>query len=62
MQKKESAVFEICWCIVSSSQSAFISEKQIIDSALIANEVFEEYRAKKRKGWILKCVDWDFLQ
>ena len=37
---------------------------------LIANEAVEEYRAKKKKGWILKLdleqdfdrVDWEFLE
>ena len=56
--------------IIAPTQSAFIGERQIMDPALIANEVVEEYRAKKKKGWILKLdmekafdrVDWQFLE
>ena len=56
--------------IVSITQSAFIGGRQILDSVLIANEAVEDYRAKKKKGWILKLdmerafdrVDWSFLE
>lgn len=40
--------------IIAPTQSAFIEGRQILDPILIANEVVEEYRAKKKKGWILK--------
>lgn len=54
--------------IIAPMQSAFIGGRQIIDLMLIANEVVEDYRAKKKKGWILKLdlekafdrVDWGF--
>lgn len=31
-----------------------IEDRQILDPILIANEVVEDYRAKKKKGWLLK--------
>ncbi|XP_075497741.1 uncharacterized protein LOC142534974 [Primulina tabacum] len=54
---------------VAENQCAFIRGRQITDCCLIANEVVEEYRRKKKKGWILKVdlektydnVDWRFL-
>ncbi|XP_073066025.1 uncharacterized protein [Primulina eburnea] len=54
---------------VSENQSAFIQGRQITDCCLIANEVVEEYRRKKKKRWVLKIdlekaydnVDWRFM-
>ncbi|XP_038903533.1 uncharacterized protein LOC120090100 [Benincasa hispida] len=56
--------------IIAPSQSAFTEGRQILDPILIANEAVEDYRVKKKKGWILKLdmekafnrVDWDFLE
>ena len=54
--------------IISPFQSAFIEGRQILDPILIANEAIEDYRAKRKRGWILKLdlekafdrVDWSF--
>lgn len=56
--------------IISPTQSAFIEGRQILDPILIANEAVEDYRAKRKKGWILKLdlekafdrVNWNFLE
>ena len=56
--------------IISPYQSAFIEGRQKLDPILIANEAVEDYRAKKKMGWILKLdlekafdrVDWNFLE
>lgn len=56
--------------IISNTQSAFISERQMLDPILIANKAVEDCCAKKKKGWILKLdlekifdrVDWTFLE
>lgn len=40
--------------IISNTQSAFIGRRQILDPVLIANEIVEDYSARKKKGWILK--------
>lgn len=55
--------------IISPNQSAFVAERQIIDSILIANEVVDEYKTKRKQGWIFKLdfekayemVDWESL-
>ncbi|TYK06397.1 hypothetical protein E5676_scaffold163G00940 [Cucumis melo var. makuwa] len=56
--------------ITSPFQNVFIEGRQILDPIFIANEAVEDYRAKKKKGWILKLdlekafdrVDWGFLE
>ncbi|KAA0068198.1 hypothetical protein E5676_scaffold392G00980 [Cucumis melo var. makuwa] len=39
--------------IIAPTQSTFIEGRQTMDPIFIANEVVEDYRAKKKKGWIL---------
>lgn len=54
---------------IVENQCAFIQGRQILDCCLIANEVVEEVRFKKKKGWVFKAdlekaydnVDWNFL-
>lgn len=40
--------------IISPIQSAFTEGRQILDPILIANEAVEDYKAKRKKGCILK--------
>ena len=55
---------------ISESQGAFVSGRQILDVALIANEVVEDYRSSRKSGIIFKIdfekaydhVEWPFLQ
>ncbi|KAJ9558860.1 LOW QUALITY PROTEIN: hypothetical protein OSB04_013474 [Centaurea solstitialis] len=55
--------------VVSDPQSAFIKDRNILDGVLIANEVVDFIRNRKRKGLIFKVdfekaydtVDWNFL-
>ncbi|KAK9095318.1 hypothetical protein Scep_026787 [Stephania cephalantha] len=54
---------------IAREQSAFVSGRQILDLALIANEVVEEARTTATKAFVLKLdfakaydrVNWDFL-
>lgn len=56
--------------LIANTQSAFIGDCQILDPVLIANEAVEGYRARKKKGWVLKLdlekgfnrVDWSYLE
>lgn len=55
--------------IISTSQGAFVKDRQILDEILIANECVEELKVKKGKGIMCKenlekaydQVDWNFL-
>ncbi|KAA0031516.1 Transposon TX1 uncharacterized [Cucumis melo var. makuwa] len=42
--------------IISPFQSAFIEGRQILDPILIANEAMEDYKAKKKKAWMMACL------
>lgn len=54
---------------VSRNQSASLQGRQMLDPIFIANEILEEYRFRKKGGWILKLdlekafdkVDWSFV-
>lgn len=54
---------------VSDCQFAFVGERQILDAVLVANEIVEETRRKKQKGWVIKLnfekaydtINWRFL-
>ena len=43
---------------ISESQGAFVSGRQILDVALIANEVVEDYRSSRKSGFIFK-IDFE---
>ena len=55
--------------IIDYFQSAFIKERGLLDSIMVANEVVEEYRIKTKRLAIVKVhyektydlVSWDFL-
>jgi len=55
--------------IIDNTQSAFIKGRGLLDSILVANEIVEEYRQKKKRLAIVKVdyekaydsVNWDFL-
>ena len=40
--------------IINYSQSTFIKGRRLLDSILVANEVVEEYRLKKKRVAIIK--------
>ena len=54
---------------ISQSQGAFVAGRQILDVVLVANEVVEDYRKRKKKGLVFKIdfekaydnVSWGFL-
>ena len=43
---------------ISISQGAFVAGTQILDVALVANEVVEDYRRRKKKGLVFK-IDFE---
>lgn len=53
----------------SHTQGAFVRNRQILDAVLVANEVVDETRMKKKKGLVFKIdfekaydhVEWSFL-
>ena len=55
--------------VVSSTQNAFVEGRQILDAALIANEVINSLLKRKESGVLCKldlekaydCINWDFL-
>jgi len=55
--------------IIDESQSAFIKDRGLVDSVLLANEVVEELRRKRKSGLCLKVdfkkaydsIRWDFM-
>ncbi|RVX10791.1 LINE-1 retrotransposable element ORF2 protein [Vitis vinifera] len=55
--------------VVSSSQNAFVEGRQILDAALVANEVIDSVLKRKERGVLCKLdlekaydrINWDFL-
>jgi len=55
--------------LIDGSQSAFIEGRGLVDSVLVANEVIEDMRRRRKRGMCLKVdfekaydsVRWDFL-
>ncbi|GKV13733.1 hypothetical protein SLEP1_g24717 [Rubroshorea leprosula] len=55
--------------IIGEAQSAFVGGRQLVDSALVLNEVVDEVRMRKKLAFIYKadfqkaydCVNWSFL-
>lgn len=55
--------------LIGLSQSAFLAGRQILDGALILNEIVDELKSKKKPGFIFKadfskafdCVSWSYL-
>lgn len=55
--------------VISGSQSAFIADRHILDGILVANEVVDEAKRKKKETMLFKVdfekaydsVQWDYL-
>lgn len=55
--------------IISESQSAFIGGRSILDGVLMANEIVDGWKKKKKQSIVLKCdfekaydsINWEFL-
>ncbi|XP_071704229.1 uncharacterized protein [Rutidosis leptorrhynchoides] len=55
--------------LIGEEQSAFISDRYILDGVLVALETIDDLKARKQKSYIFKvdfekafdCLDWDFL-
>ncbi|GLT38106.1 hypothetical protein SLA2020_123730 [Shorea laevis] len=55
--------------IISETQSAFVGERQLVDSVLTLNEVVDEVRNMKKLAFVFKanfqkaydCVNWSYL-
>ncbi|XP_073059743.1 uncharacterized protein [Primulina eburnea] len=46
---------------IAENQSAFIKGRQILDCCLIANEIVEDHRRNKKRGWVFKVdLEKDF--
>lgn len=64
-----SRLSEVISDTISENQSAFIPGRQILDAALIANEVVDDVKSLKKKGLVFKLdfekaydrVNWGFL-
>jgi len=60
---------EVLPMVIDDNQSAFLKDRGMLDSVLVANEVVEELRRNERRGLCLKVdyekaydsVRWDFL-
>ncbi|GKU92387.1 hypothetical protein SLEP1_g6121 [Rubroshorea leprosula] len=56
--------------IIGETQMAFVGERQLVDSVVIANETIEEAQRRKKKGFVFKAdfekaydkVCWGFLE
>lgn len=56
--------------VVSSTQSAFLAGRQILDGVLILNETIHDLKSNNRSGFFLKadfskafdCVSWSYLE
>ncbi|TYK01569.1 LINE-1 retrotransposable element ORF2 protein [Cucumis melo var. makuwa] len=54
---------------IAESQLAFVRGRQITDAILMANEIFDYWKLKKIKGFVLKLdiekaidtISWDFI-